>query len=74
MRSHGKPCNDSPLLEDTEMNREDLLKKLAEDKFNHYESIGLPPFKCRQLVNESMDAWKKMSVEDLEQLLGQSQY
>lgn len=56
------------------MNREELLKKLAEDKFNHYETIGLPPFKCRQLVNESMETWKKMSVEELEQLLGKSQY
>lgn len=56
------------------MNREDLLKKLAEDKLNHYEAIGLPPFKCRQLVNESMETWKKMSVEELEQQLGQGQY
>ncbi len=56
------------------MTREELLKKLAEDKFNHYEAIGLPPFKCRQLVNETMEAWKKMREEDLEQLLGQGQY
>ena len=56
------------------MTREELLKKLAEDKLNHYEAIGLPPFKCQQLVNESMVAWKKMTKEDLEQQLGQGQY
>jgi hypothetical protein len=56
------------------MEREELLKKLAQDKHDHYEAIGLPPFKCQQLVNESMESWKKMSAEDLEDLLGQGQY
>jgi len=69
-----KPHTDSPSLEQTEMNREDLLKKLAEDKLNYYEAIGLPPFKCRQLVNESLEAWKKMSAEELKEQLGQGQY
>jgi hypothetical protein len=72
--SRGKRHAHCPSAEETLMNREDLLKKLAEDKLNHYEAIGLPPFKCRQLVNESMETWKKMSVEELEQQLGQGQY
>lgn len=56
------------------MKRDELLKKLAENKFNHYEAIGLPPFKCRQLVTESLEAWKKMSAEELKEQLGEGQY
>lgn len=56
------------------MDRHDMLKKLADDTLKHYESIGLPPFKCQQLVNEGMEEWKKLPVEKLRELLDQGQY
>ena len=56
------------------MDRDELLKKLADDTLNHYQAIGLPPFKCQQLVNEGMEEWKKLPVETLRELLDQGKY
>jgi len=61
-------------MEDGDMTKEELLKKLADDKFNHFESTGLPPHKCRQIVAESINFWKKLPVEELEKILGQAEY
>ncbi|HMK37027.1 MAG TPA: hypothetical protein VK463_18275 [Desulfomonilaceae bacterium] len=47
----------------------DLLKKLSDRKLEHFQSRGLPPVKARQLVAEKMAAWKKLTPEQLEQLL-----
>jgi hypothetical protein len=54
---------------ESEMDREELLKKLADQKLAYYQSIGLAPFKSGQLVSESLESWQKMPTEKLEELL-----
>ena len=56
------------------MERNELLEKLAQERFSYYESIGLPPFKCRQVVNESLEEWKKLPLERLRELLEEGHY
>jgi hypothetical protein len=56
------------------MERDELLEKLAKERFAYYESIGLPPFKCRQVVNESLEEGRKLSVERLRELLEEGHY
>ncbi|MCX5861043.1 MAG: hypothetical protein WCG29_00715 [Desulfomonile sp.] len=51
------------------MDREELLKKLADQKLAYYQSIGLAPFKSGQLVSESLESWKQLPTEKLEELL-----
>ncbi|MFH0822099.1 MAG: hypothetical protein V2B18_05060 [Pseudomonadota bacterium] len=58
------------------MERSEILKKLAERRFEHFESLGLPPFKCRQLVTEKASEWKKLPDEELRLILekGEDEY
>lgn len=58
------------------MDKVELIKKLSERRYEHFQSLGLPPFKCRQLVTDKLASWKQMSAEDLETLLeqGESEY
>ncbi len=46
-----------------------LLKKLSDERFEHFQAMGLPPFKCRQLVAEKADEWEKLPTERLQQLV-----
>jgi len=58
------------------MERADLIKRLAEKRFEHFRLLGLPPFKCKQLVTEKMPAWKQLSNDELERLVehGEPEY
>jgi hypothetical protein len=51
------------------MDRAALLRQLSDRKLEHWESRGLSPVKCRQLVSEKMAAWKILSDEQLKKLL-----
>ena len=51
------------------MDKTDLLKRLCDKRFEHFQALGIPPFKCNQLVQDKMTSWKKMSEQDLEQAL-----
>jgi hypothetical protein len=51
------------------MNREELLRKLVDAKRREMEMVGLPPYKCQQVVAESVAAWDKMPTEKLQELL-----
>ncbi|MBI5571793.1 MAG: hypothetical protein HY914_17755 [Desulfomonile tiedjei] len=51
------------------MERAELLKKLSDARFEHFQALGLPPFKCQQLVADRLGAWKKMTTEELQELL-----
>lgn len=38
------------------MVKTDLLKRLSDKRFEHFQALGLPAFKCNQLVAEKMMA------------------
>lgn len=58
------------------MDKTDLIRKLSEKRYAHFESLGLPPFKCRQLATDKLASWKEMPTEELERLLeeGEAEY
>ena len=56
------------------MQREELLRKLADQKNRDLEMMGLPPFKCQQVVAESVAAWEKMPTEKLQELLERGEF
>ncbi len=56
------------------MQREELLRKLVDDKNRDLELMGLPPFKCQQVVAESVDAWEKLPTEKLQDLLEKKEF
>lgn len=58
------------------MEKVELIKRLSEKRYEHFESLGLPPFKCRQLVNDKLASWKQMPSNELERLLeeGETEY
>ncbi len=51
------------------MGRYELLRRLSDQKLEHWQSRGLSPVKCRQLLWEEMKAWKVLSDEQLQKLL-----
>jgi len=51
------------------MDRAALLKQLSDLKMEHWQSRGLSPVKCRQLVSEKMEAWKILSDEQLQKFV-----
>jgi hypothetical protein len=53
------------------MDRFELLKRLSDRKQEHWQSRGLSPVKSRQLVNEKMADWKKLTDDQLQKLLEQ---
>jgi hypothetical protein len=55
------------------MDRSELLKKLYDRKLEHWQSRGLSPVKSSQLVSEKMADWKKLSDEQLRELLEQGE-
>jgi hypothetical protein len=55
------------------MDRAALLKQLSDRKLEHWQSRGLSPVKCRQLVSEKMEAWKILSDEQLQKLLDEDE-
>ena len=65
---HTVPAGKTP-REESKVDREELLKKLADQKLAYYQSIGLAPFKSGQLVSESLESWKQLPTEKLEELL-----
>ncbi len=58
------------------MDKVDLIKRLSEKRYEHFQSLGLPPFKCRQLVTDKLASWKQMPTEELERLFeeGEAEY
>jgi len=54
--------------------RQDILKKLAEGKLQAMEIVGLPPFKCQQVVAETLQAWEKLSMEKLVEILEKEEF
>ena len=55
------------------MDRAALLKQLSDRKLEHWQSRGLSPVKCRQLVLEKMKAWKILTDEQLTKLLDEEE-
>ena len=55
------------------MDRAVLLKQLSDRKLEHWQSRGLSPVKSRQLLLEKMKAWKTLSNEELQNLLGEEE-
>jgi hypothetical protein len=55
------------------MDRTALLRQLSGPKLEHWQSRGLSPVKCRQLVSEKMEAWKILSDEQLQKLLDEEE-
>jgi hypothetical protein len=51
------------------MEKAELLARLSEKIFEHYQEIGLPPFKCKQMLNDKILSWEKMSEVELEKAL-----
>ncbi|MGB6065533.1 MAG: hypothetical protein WBG50_12040 [Desulfomonilaceae bacterium] len=51
------------------MDRLELLRRLSDQKLEHWQSRGLSPVKCRQLVSEEMKAWNALSDGQLQELL-----
>ena len=51
------------------MDRAALLRQLSDRKLEHWQSRGLSPVKCRQLVSEKMESWKILTDEQLQRLL-----
>ncbi len=51
------------------MNKTELLKRLSEKISLHCQDIGLPPFKCQQMITDKMLLWEKMSEGELEKAL-----
>lgn len=56
------------------MERDELLRKLAEGRYAYFECAGLPAYKCQQLVAENMEYWEKMPTEKLQELLDREEY
>ncbi len=56
------------------MDKADLLKELAEKRYDYFASIGLSPVKCRQLVIEKKQVWQKLTEEELADILARGEY
>ena len=52
----------------------ELLRKLADECFKHFQAEGFSPFKCKQLVAENMQAWKKLPIERIRQMIEQREF
>jgi len=61
-------------MEAGNMEREDLLKKLSEERLAYFQSMGLSPFKCGQVVAETLESWEKLPTEKLEELMEKGQF
>jgi hypothetical protein len=51
------------------MDKMALLKRLSEERYEYFATMGLSPVKCRQLVAEKLDVWKNMPVEELQRIM-----
>jgi len=52
----------------------DVLKQLAEKRFEYFAAMGLSPVKCRQLVTEKMHYWQKLTAEELAGILAREEF
>ncbi len=56
------------------MEQIELLQKLARECFNHFQAQGFSPFKCKQLVAENMQSWKKLPTERIRQMIEKREF
>jgi hypothetical protein len=54
------------------MDRPELLKQLTDKTLRYFEESGLPPVKCKQMVQDRMQTWKTLPLEELQELLDQA--
>lgn len=51
------------------MDRTALLNQLSDKTYEYFQWMGLSPVKCRQLVAERMQTWRKLPTDKLQELL-----
>ena len=56
------------------MDRIALLKRLSEERYEYFATMGLSPVKCRQLVAEKLEVWRNMPVEELQRIMDEEDF
>lgn len=56
------------------MDKMALLKRLSDERYEYFATMGLSPLKCRQLVVEKLHAWKDLPMEELQRILDNEEF